>query len=155
MAQINKEFLQRMRAELAFYKEKAKESIELEILLQEKERELEKAIKENEKLKETIEKHRQSNDRNLKWEERKKLLEKIEVLKRKLAEKHHHLDENEKKEDEQKQEDWFFRILKETQAIQGTVEPHERKEYFVKEKNEQNNQKEFHFWMMDDVVKND
>ncbi|MED0745374.1 hypothetical protein P4S80_05550, partial [Aeribacillus composti] len=93
MAQINKEFLQRMRAELAFYKEKAKESIELEILLQEKERELEKAIKENEKLKETIEKHRQSNDRNLKWEERKKLLEKIEVLKRKLAEKNHHLDE--------------------------------------------------------------
>ncbi|BBU38793.1 MAG: hypothetical protein C6W58_01290 [Bacillaceae bacterium] len=155
MAQINKEFLQRMRAELAFYKEKAKESIELEILLQEKERELEKAIKENEKLKETIEKHRQSNDRNLKWEERKKLLEKIEVLKRKLAEKNHHLDENEKKEDEQKQEDWFFRILKETQAIQGTVEPQERKEYFVKEKNEQNNQKEFHFWMMDDVVKND
>lgn len=60
-----------------------------------------------------------------------------------------------KKEDEQKQEDWFFRILKETQAIQGTVEPQERKEYFVKEKNEQNNQKEFHFWMMDDVVKND
>jgi len=155
MAQINKEFLQRMRAELSFYKEKAKESIELEILLQEKERELEKAIKENEKLKETIEKHRQSNDRNLKWEERKKLLEKIEVLKRKLAEKNHHLDENEKKEDEQKQEDWFFRILKETQAIQGTVEPQERKEYFVKEKNEQNNQKEFHFWMMDDVVKND
>lgn len=155
MAQINKEFLQRMRAELAFYKEKAKESIELEILLQEKERELEKAIKENEKLKETIEKHHQSNDRNLKWEERKKLLEKIEVLKRKLAEKNHHLDENEKKEDEQKQEDWFFRILKETQAIQGTVEPQERKEYFVKEKNEQNNQKEFHFWMMDDVVKND
>lgn len=155
MAQINKEFLQRMRAELAFYKEKAKESIELEILLQEKERELEKAIKENEKLKETIEKHRQSNDRNLKWEERKKLLEKIEVLKRKLAEKNHPLDENEKKEDEQKQEDWFFRILKETQAIQGTVEPQERKEYFVKEKNEQNNQKEFHFWMMDDVVKND
>ncbi|MGY4112892.1 hypothetical protein [Aeribacillus sp. SP014] len=155
MAQINKEFLQRMRAELAFYKEKAKESIELEILLQEKERELEKAIKENEKLKETIEKHRQSNDRNLKWEERKKLLEKIEVLKRKLAEKNHHLDENEKKEDEQKQEDWFFRILKETQAIQGTVEPQERKEDFVKEKNEQNNQKEFHFWMMDDVVKND
>lgn len=45
MAQINKEFLQRMRAELSFYKEKAKESIELEILLQEKERELEKSSK--------------------------------------------------------------------------------------------------------------
>lgn len=71
MAQINKEFLQRMRAELSFYKEKAKESIELEILLQEKERELEKIIKENEKLKETIEQHRQSNDRNHEWEEQK------------------------------------------------------------------------------------
>ncbi|AXI39415.1 hypothetical protein CX649_07045 [Bacillaceae bacterium ZC4] len=155
MAQINKEFLQRMRAELSFYKEKAKESIELEILLQEKERELEKIIKENEKLKETIEQHRQSNDRNHEWEEQKKLLEKIEALKKQLAEKNHHPYEYEKKADEKKQGDWFFRNLKETKAIQGRVEPHEWKEYFIKEKNEKNNQREFHFLMMDDAAKND
>lgn len=154
MAQINKEFLERLRAELSFYKEKAKQSTQLEVSLQEKERELEKVLKENQALKEETKKyHQQSKPEE--EEDRKKLLKKIQALEKKLEEinkKNKGNNVSEEKRVEKRKEDWFFRNLQEANAIDGKVEPQAWKEYILPERRKKHH-KNYHFLKMDDSMK--